>query len=152
MINSLIRTSMRYTPFVVLMTCACTFSKSDEIVFADMNSAYTLITEGIDEDRIFSLVLTSKTDSNLCISVNDWPNSQGEVSGGGSRARVLSGQADYPAKDVNFGSCVGPECTLRVSARSSVRGFIRYREFGDPGRIAALNPKELQYKIRPYFC
>lgn len=102
--------------------------------------------------RRFLLTLTSLDDRPLCLEITQWPNALGQVDSGSMRTILDSAEGKYPARDENFGYCVGEECIIHLAPRASLKGFIGYAEFGKPEAIAALSQRRLRYTISPSVC
>ena len=130
--------------------CATIAARRETRAFAATD--YKLIVQANDPERRFDLTFLSNTSRPICFSLEDWPNNLGESAGGGGRALLHTATGDMPASDTNFGFCVGPACELHVQPKQSLKGYISYKEFGDPLRIASDASKRLEYRIKPYFC
>jgi hypothetical protein len=119
---------------------------------AVVGTDYAFVAQANDAEKRFDLTLISKSARPICLSVEDWPNALGESAGGGGRAVLRTTNQSLPAKDTNFGYCVGRTCELSVKPKKSLTGHINYSEFGDPALIKEDAGKRLEYQIHPYFC
>lgn len=98
----------------------------------------------------FDLILRSLDDRPFCIEFQQWPNELGQVDTGSQRAHLRSGKHVYAARDENFGYC--PACVIKLPPKSTLRGFIAYKEFGKPSTIAALPSRRLDFTVTPIAC
>ena len=150
MSSILTRSALLITGALSITSCAS--SAIQESSSAVAGSDYALNVEPNDAASRFELTLTSKSARRICFAVDDWPNSLGQVTGGGGRALLRMDGQELPAAETNFGYCVGQSCQVQVQAGTTVSGYINYKEFGAPDRIRASSNKTLEYQVRPYFC
>lgn len=100
----------------------------------------------------FELTLRSLDHRMICLARGSWPNQGGHIDWGSQWVRVQSKNRSFPARDWNFGSCEGDDCTLRVPAQGKLVGFIGYSEFGDPKEIAALPKRRVHFNPLVFVC
>jgi hypothetical protein len=100
----------------------------------------------------FVLTLKSLDERPLCLNVNQWPNYFGQVHFGSIWVKLVSNQGTYPARDENFGSCIGPSCVIHIAPGSALTAFIGYKEFGTPAKIAGLSRRRLHLIVSPSVC
>ena len=131
---------------------ACAATPPELVQFAGSPQDYQLESRADDAAKVFRIQIRSVSDRAVCLSVDDWPNRLGQVSGGGARAKFRTDGAEIPARDTNFGMCVGASCTVRIPARGVLEGWIGYAEFGEPEAISARKTKQLVYSVAPNFC
>ena len=93
----------------------------------------------------FELTLHSLDRRMLCLERTKWPDQAGHIDWGSQWVKVQSKNRIFPARDWNFGSCEGEDCTIRLPAQGKLVGFIGYSEFGDPKKIAALPKRRLHF-------
>jgi hypothetical protein len=136
---------------VILSILSCAINQPDP-KFAQEGKDYELSWSANDDDSTFGLKLTSNSKTPLCISVDDWPDRMGQVSGGAGRASLTAVNFSAPSADTNFGYCVGKLCTIVIAPYSTINGVINYKEFGDPDKIKSLHDRQLSYGISPFFC
>jgi len=109
----------------------------------------------IHEDFVakkFILKLKSFSDQELCVSVDAWPNSLGQLSFADDYVYILVGDEKYPyLKARNFGYCVG-SCEVRIAPRKTIKGFVSFPEFEDKAFIEVNSMRSLVYSVQPYFC
>jgi len=120
--------------------------------FAQIDKDYELSWSQNDDKGEFAITLKSTSKSRLCISVDDWPDRSGQISGGGARSSIKADNFSAASVDTNFGFCVGKLCTITIAPYGSISGVIGYKEFGDSSYIKSLHNKQLTYVISPYFC
>lgn len=135
---------------MILLSCAVRASASGNRPSGDPQ--YRLEIVDNIEGRRFLLTLRSLDDRPLCFGITQWPNRIGQLHFGSQRAVLNSAEGKFPARDENFGYCVGEGCTIHIAPRASLRGFIGYAEFGKPKIIATLSKRQLHYKIAPSIC
>src|SRR6266480_1580537 len=63
-------------------------------------------------EKRFNLSLKSLDRRSLCIYFDEWPNKFGQLHFGSGRVKLESSEGTYPARDENFGYCVGPSCII----------------------------------------
>ncbi len=119
--------------------------------FASSPPRYTLEIKDQPRQKRFVLALRSSDDRTLCIDVEDWPNRFGRVHFGGSSVRLETPKKMFPARDFNFGYCLG-NCSIYIRPRSVLTGFIGYAEFGPPSLIAGLTHRQLHFEVSPRIC
>ncbi|WP_339863481.1 hypothetical protein [Paremcibacter congregatus] len=113
---------------------------------------YALVINENYEAQRFILNLKALTDKNLCVSVDVWPNSIGQLSFATDRAYVLIGEEKYPyLQDRNFGYCVGI-CHIKVLSGKSIKGFVTFSEFDDEAFLEEKAKRNLIYQVQPSFC
>jgi hypothetical protein len=100
----------------------------------------------------FELTMHSRDHRMICLDRGSWPNQDGHIDWGSQWVKVQSKKRSFPARDWNFGSCEGEECTIRVPAQGKLVGFIRYSEFGDPKEIAALPKRRVHFNPLVFVC
>ena len=131
---------------------ACTLRVADGVT--DQGSAPLIRIEVIDRpsEKRFVVTLRSKDKRPLCLGIDQWPNRSGQLDTGSKRARLESAAGTFPARDENFGFCVGEECVIHVAPGASLTGFIGYAEFGPPAKIAALPRRRLHFPVTTWVC
>ena len=91
---------------LALGMASCAISAPDP-KFAKEGKDYELSWSQNDESSTFGIKLTSKNGKPLCISVDDWPDKFGQVSGGAGRASLKAVDFSAPSVVTNFGFCAG---------------------------------------------
>ena len=102
--------------------------------------------------RRFDIELKSFDERSICIVLENWPSSLGQLYMGSDIATLQTVSGDIPARDANFGYCPGGCGEHRIAPRGELRGFIAYSAFGDEDKIAASPHKHLNYFPWPYYC
>jgi len=116
------------------------------------HARYHLTVSDRSDLRRFVLTLKSFDDRPLCLNVNQWPNYFGQLHFGSTWVTLVSTEGKYPARDENFGTCIGPTCVIHIAPGSTLTGFIGYREFGSPAKIAGLSRRQLHVVVSPSVC
>lgn len=136
---------------VGLITLGC--SSSPLINAKPMTSPmFKLETIDIPEQKRFELTLKSLDARQLCLDVEQWPNSIGGVHFGRDIAVLEFDDGSVPIHDSNFGYCPGGCGTIEVEPNSELRALIPYGQFGDPNEIAKLKNKRLKFSVSPRYC
>lgn len=98
----------------------------------------------------FDLTFENKTNAEMCISEDDWPE-HGIVGAGGQVATVIDNGASFEAKYHNLGYC--PEgCLIKVPARGALRGYILFSEFDGVDFNKRNANRRLNYQGVPFGC
>jgi hypothetical protein len=113
---------------------------------------YRLVVSDQPDLKRFLLTLTSVDRRPLCLHVTKWPDYFGHVHFGSSWVTLTATEGKYPARDENFGTCIGPSCVIRIAPGGKLSGFIGYSEFGDPKRISKLSNRKLKVVTAPIIC
>jgi hypothetical protein len=107
------------------------------------------------QERKFVLTVESLDSRPLCIAVEKWPNRAGQLHFGSVWVKLESSEGTFPARDENFGYCVGPHgepCLIQIAPGSVLKGSIGYEQFGDPTAIAKLSKRHLKFPVSPSVC
>ncbi len=136
----------------VVSCVSCAGSRAQQTSTAIADRDYILTVKPNDAASRFDLALSSRSPKQLCLSVDDWPNSLGQVTGGGGRALLKLNGQDIPATETNFGYCVGKTCQTVLQPKKVLTGSVNYKEFKDPQTLRDTSSKTLQYQVHPYFC
>ncbi len=113
---------------------------------------FHLIISDRQDLKRFIITLESSDSRTLCLDRDKWPNFLGHLHFGSTWVRLTSNKAVYPARDDNFGRCLGADCVIRIKPKSRLKGFIGYQEFGDPEKIARLRNRHLYMTLSPWVC
>jgi hypothetical protein len=111
-------------------------------------SEYELLIEERFDDQRFELYLNSRSDRQLCIQQDVWPNSLGQLHFAGGQVYVTIDGTRYPIRDRNLGYCVPTEeygCYHVIPPGGKLSGFIAFSEF-DP-EVAANRSATRQLKF-----
>jgi hypothetical protein len=142
---------MRTSTLAVLVSlalCGCA-SSPQRVEFVPENE-FELSVAAAPGRQVFELGLTSKSDEAICLDVDQWPNTLGQVHMGSMRAQVIAASRTFPAADQNFGYCVGERCVIRIEPHQRISGFVAFSEF--QGWDQNLSGAQLRYTVRPWFC
>ncbi len=112
------------------------------------------ILEAIPDDasRVFIISLNAIADRDLCYLQQDWPFPNGDWLGEEAPFAVISDSRTIIPPRENFGSCVGPKCTIRQKALTVRTARLNYSVFGDGAALSNLNNKQLKYELAVRFC
>lgn len=106
-----------------------------------------------DSQHRFDISLSSAVDRQLCVSVDNWPNSSGYFSVEYSDIALEIGNSSLPSKSPLLSKyCPGGCGFHRIEPRGVLSGFIAYDAFGDPAQIAAAAEKRLTFEVFPIYC
>lgn len=133
------KASRSLTVIVMMSLCSC----------ASASPRYRLDITDNPEQKRFLLTLKSLDNRTLSISFQDWPNQFGQTHFGSTWVKLQTPQGVYPARDHNFGSCLGDNCSIEIPPGGELKGFIAYAEFGKPSVIAALPKRKLIFVVSP---
>ena len=132
---------------VAVSAAAC----AKQTVFLPSEGFLLVVTDNRGEFQ-FDLELQSRDDRPICITVEQWPNEDGQLHMGSEMAVLRTKDNLIRAKDVNFGSCPGGCGEIRISPGSSLEGRISYAAFGDPAAVASSSVRDLEFGVFPYYC
>lgn len=139
----------------ILWLVSCTTDRVVGQRTASSTARYRLqVTDRPDQKR-FDVRLDSIDDRPLCITVENWPNRHGRLHFGATWVNVTSAEGLFPGGEENFGYCIdenGGPCLIQIPPKSSLKGYIVYKEFGDPAKIAALSQRRLRFPVSPQVC
>jgi hypothetical protein len=133
---------------IPLLACAAT-SRGADVSFVP-SSEYELSISPNLAQQTFDLTLRSKSQTSICIDLDQWPNNLGQVAGGGERAKVIASGRTFPAVDHNFGYCIGKDCQIRVSAGGYLEGHIGFSEFPGWNWQRDLRNSHVVFLIKPW--
>lgn len=132
-------------PLMVNVACA-------PLITHPTSDSYNLqIVDNIDK-RKFDVILRSKDNLPICVSVLVWPSSFGHLHMGSSIATLHAATGELLAKDANFGYCPGGCGEYRIEPGDKLSGFIAYEIFGDPEQLASDSSKQLKFSVKPTYC
>lgn len=134
-------------PLALFLAAACT---PRDMPPRDSQDFRFVVTDSRDEQR-YELKLSAGA-SAICIGSDNWPNRFGQVHMGSLTAAVVAGDRRLPARDHNFGYCVGPGCEIRVEAGRHIDGFIPYAEFPGHADVVDSPERRLEFALRPQEC
>jgi hypothetical protein len=89
--------------------------------------------------------------SRVCVAYTSWPNREGHLDTG-ALAHVVTDAGRFPAQDYNFGTCIGPDCMIRIEAGERIQAFIPYAEFPSEAAVASSSRRALEFSIDPRIC
>lgn len=109
---------------LMLMLTACA-TTSGEVTSDD----YSLDITTNDAEQRFDVALQSLSSKPLCVSVDSWPNSLGELHYASDYVAAVVGDNRYAIRDQNFGYCLGSRCSHRIEPGQRLVGFVSYSAF-----------------------
>lgn len=143
----------RISTFIAIVyLCSCSMGIQSNGKSNPPSPQFRLVITDHPRESRFVVNLISLDNRALCLGVDQWPNEQGQLDTGSKRATLKSTEGAYPARNENFGYCVGQACIIRVPPGSTLTGFIGYREFGDPATIARLSKRQLVFPVSTWIC
>ena len=145
------RNSAFLTATVCLILTGCVARTVSDVSFAS-NTEFNITIAPNDHDQAFALTLTSNSLGPLCLDIDQWPNSLGQLHMGSERAQVTADGRTYPAADRNFGYCVGPRCSIRIVRGEQLHGHIAYSEFQGWPHGEGAAAAHLSFSVRPWHC
>ncbi len=101
-------------------------------------------------DARFNISLQAGS-SPICFAHNEWPNLLGRVEVGATLV-VTTDRGRFPARDHESGSCIGPDCIIRLRPGQRIEAFVPYSEFPAEAAVASSGVRRLAYEITPYQC
>jgi hypothetical protein len=113
---------------------------------------YSLTTRDLPEARAFEVTLQSFDDREICLFVEQWPGSIGQVGEGADYVSIVHDGGRIPIKDINLGFCYGGCGAQRVEPRGRIQARIPYAQFGPVDEIASLRGKRLEYQPKVFTC
>jgi hypothetical protein len=143
---------LQVATLTTLALIGCISPRADNATAPVEGKDYILTTESDDANARFNVSLRTLATRPLCMSIVEWPSRNGAIGGGSGIAEILSDTTKLSPHDFNYGTCIGPQCLLRVPPDQTLRGFIAYNQFGDPTIIQALPRKRLAIYSKPAFC
>lgn len=135
----------------LLALASCVASNDQPVIFADQRE-YTLTVSPNGEGQAFEVLLVSKSDTALCLGIDMWPNSLGRLHMGADLAQIEVGGRAFPARDDNFGYCIGQRCTITIQPRQSLSGRIGFAEFDGWDWRRDLEHSRLNFDVHPLRC
>jgi len=141
-----------FTYFLATASAGCAASALPVIEFAKPSIDYVLDVSDHPDRNVFTVSLRSTSERNICISVDDWPNRYGNISGGSGRAELIFNDGVIPSTDTNFGYCSGSACIITLKPNSTISADVNYAEFGPVDTISKIKNKRMVYKISPSYC
>lgn len=106
-----------------------------------------------DALKRFDLTLSSNDQRSLCISVESWPDSTGTFTVENSEVVLrLNGEVIQSKSPLVSAYCPGGCGYHTIDPEGELRGFITYKSFGDPAKIAASAEKKLTFDVYPIYC
>lgn len=138
----------------ILATCAaCERSMANLPKWSIPDDEYEVVILGNHEHARYDVTFTSFSRRDMCLHVDQLPNSIGQLSFATDTVFVISNsKRHYYAEPRNFGYCVGEKCILRVEPGGQVSGFVKFSEFPSEAFANTLEVPRLVYKIIPSRC
>lgn len=138
--------------FPIVYLCSCSMGSHSNQQSVPPAPHFRLVIKDHPKEYRFVVNLISLDDRPLCLGVDQWPNELGQLDTGSKRATLKSDEGAYPARNENFGYCVGDACIIHVAPGSTLTGFIGYKEFGGPKTIARLTKRRLVFPVSTWIC
>ena len=113
----------------LLFGCSATRDESSTRVDAGAPARFTLAIADHPERNEFSVRIVSEDDRDLCLPVDDWPDSRGRLTEGAdiARVRLSSGEVRPMVSGIST-YCPGGCGTVRIKAGSVLAGCARDQE------------------------
>ena len=137
----------------LLFGCSATHDETSIRVHAGAPARFTLAIADHPERNEFSVRIVSEDDRDLCLPVDDWPDSRGRLTAGAdiARVRLSSGEVRPMVSGIST-YCPGGCGTVRIKAGSVLAGVVSYDVFGLWNAPESSAEKTLEMEVAPFVC
>lgn len=134
---------------IVASSCACA-SRPLPSLKELFDTKFHIKTENVPQRSEFLVTLVSDDVRNICVSLEQWPRSDGTLHGPAGRAKLVFDDSSLSSANHNFGHCNQGLCAFVIEPGHQLKGSVSYSNFGDPEAIKQMGEMQLVFEVSPW--